>query len=123
MRSAKMTYHLLAAVAFVSAEHYGSAPCLSDEKLVTISGPDSPVICAAECGPRGTADRCPTDLPKNTTAKATCALQESDGTKYCGLICGSRVGEVCPTGSACNIPPTAIVGYCGYPTTMVSLLD
>jgi C1A family cysteine protease len=69
--------------------HYGdplSGSCESDEVNITITGVAGSV-CSPECTGIIIKDKCPSDIPDGCTGKATCALQDGQGGKYCALLC------------------------------------
>jgi hypothetical protein len=86
------------------AGHYGPPPCPPDEKPFEAIGLHG-TACAAPCE---TFHDCPTDVPKNATAKPTCT------SGVCVLECGSLTGGTCPPGAKCA-DLGAGVGLCLYP--------
>jgi hypothetical protein len=90
--------------------HYDapSKGCLADElpfHIADVSG----TICAPKCA----FGQCPSDVPDCVTAVPTCALQLSDGTKYCALLCNPtnlRGGEC----GAATCQPIQGTGICTY---------
>merc|ERR1719271_335543 len=76
--------------------HYEKPPCQADEVQAQIQGIDGSL-----CAPKCTGTTCPADKP-TCAARATCALQDQSGDKYCALMCVADF--MCPTGSKCGKP-------------------
>ena len=92
--------------------HYGnpwaagsSTPhCRSDELLGHLLAPGK------ACFPKTTNNACPTDFPAGTTAKPFPLVQDSQGNKYCVLICEGYAIGTCPSGSTCVQPSGSNLG-------------
>ena len=110
----------------VKKTHYGNPKngCLSDEMAAKITGASGDA-----CLPKSNNNRCPTDLPANTTAKPYPAVSDPNtGNKYCVLMCRGPLGSgTCPTGARCVAPGKAnaqfmklqsSVAICLYPTSV-----
>ena len=59
------------------------AGCQAGEVNITITGIEGS-MCTPKCNAQGA---CPTDVCPGTVATPTCALQDTQGNKYCALIC------------------------------------
>eukprot|EP00281_Chroomonas_sp_CCMP1168_P030115 CAMPEP_0206247900 /NCGR_PEP_ID=MMETSP0047_2-20121206/20064_1 /ASSEMBLY_ACC=CAM_ASM_000192 /TAXON_ID=195065 /ORGANISM="Chroomonas mesostigmatica_cf, Strain CCMP1168" /LENGTH=153 /DNA_ID=CAMNT_0053673471 /DNA_START=25 /DNA_END=486 /DNA_ORIENTATION=- len=73
-----------------NASHYEDPyeeDCQSGEVNITIVGVEG-AMCSPACG---VLDSCPKDVPKGALAKATCALQDMTGRKFCALICSTKL--------------------------------
>merc|ERR1712203_712358 len=87
--------------------HYGDPKtgCESDEQAVQVQGIKGD-FCSPQCSSSGT---CPSDEPTGDTAKPTCALKTTTGSKYCALICSTD--SECGTGSCQKIGGTGLCTY------------
>jgi hypothetical protein len=66
-------------------------------------------VCAPQCNAK---NECPKEVPQDTTATPTCALQDNQGGKYCVLMCDSD--SMCPKLASCKkISGTGICTYDG----------
>jgi len=90
-----------------ASSHYEKPPCQSDEMEAQIQGTNGEV-CAPSCD----SGACPRDVPQGTSARPTCALQDSaSGSKYCALMC--LADSQCPSGASCA-KVQAFLGVCVY---------
>lgn len=86
--------------------HYEKPPCQADEIDVQVQG-----FTGSTCSPKCSGASCLTDVPKGTTAKPQCILQDSSsGEKYCALTC---IFGGCPPGATCQ--HKGFSGICMYP--------
>jgi hypothetical protein len=86
--------------------HYGNRPCQADEAHLIARAPDGTAgdLCAPACDDR----TCPSDVPDGVTAHPKCALSDSDGNKFCALLCGSDNECDSEGGASC------LRGVCAY---------
>eukprot|EP00467_Chlorarachnion_reptans_P026206 CAMPEP_0114525276 /NCGR_PEP_ID=MMETSP0109-20121206/22328_1 /TAXON_ID=29199 /ORGANISM="Chlorarachnion reptans, Strain CCCM449" /LENGTH=133 /DNA_ID=CAMNT_0001706827 /DNA_START=15 /DNA_END=416 /DNA_ORIENTATION=- len=92
--------------------HYGDPKqgCMSDEIAVQIQGVAGD-FCTPACS---LIKACPTDVPTGVKATPQCALQASQGGKYCALICNpsNKNDDQCGTNASCKA--ISGVGICTY---------
>lgn len=93
-----------------SGSHYEDPAngCASDEVAIQIQGVDGD-ICVPKCDVLG---RCP-NAPDGVDATAQCALQTSEGDRYCALTC--QFGQTCnPSASLTCKKVQLLMGLCTY---------
>lgn len=93
-----------------SGSHYEDPKngCSSDEVSVQVQGVDGD-ICVPKCNVLG---QCP-DAPAGVDATAQCALQTSEGDRYCALTC--QFGQTCdPSANLTCKRVQLLMGLCTY---------
>jgi len=93
-----------------SGSHYEDPAngCASDEVAIQIQGVDGD-ICVPKCDVLG---RCP-NAPDGVDATAQCALQTSEGDRYCALTC--QFGQTCdPSANLTCKKVQLLMGLCTY---------